>query len=148
MDLGAPTYILGGLLVGVLGECEGLGEGPWPFLQVADDEDQAERERHPRRHVEEPATINSGGWRSVCWWPLLAAEFAALENKKFSVELSGTLRCRTQRRPLTHGGYSRRRVIVKSISCASEHEFAVKSRTGFFSARSLRPRRFVQFLLL
>lgn len=57
------TYILGGLLVRILGEGEGLGEASRALLQVFDDEDQADRERHPRRHVEQPATINMMGWR-------------------------------------------------------------------------------------
>jgi len=47
-----PTYVLRGLLVRVLGECEALGEAAGSILELADDEDEAERERHPRRHVE------------------------------------------------------------------------------------------------
>jgi len=47
-----PTYVLRGLLVRILGECEALGEAAGPILELADDEDEAERERHPRRHVE------------------------------------------------------------------------------------------------
>ena len=59
------TYILGSLLVRIFGEGEGLREGARPFLQLPDDEDQADRERHPRRHVVQPATINMMGWRSL-----------------------------------------------------------------------------------
>lgn len=59
------TYILGSLLVRIFREGEGLGEGAWPFLQLSDDEDQTDRKRHPRRHVEQPATINMMGWRSL-----------------------------------------------------------------------------------
>ena len=59
------TYILGSLLVRIFGEGEGLREGARSFLQLSDDEDQADRERHPRRHVEQPATINMMGWRSL-----------------------------------------------------------------------------------
>lgn len=78
------TYILGSLLVRIFREGEGLGEGAWPFLQLSDDEDQTDRKRHPRRHVEQPATINMMGWRSLTLFtkPLCTYSFSLHACKK------------------------------------------------------------------
>lgn len=48
---------------------------------MADDEDQPDRERHPRRHVEQPATksISRGGARLG---PLPSASFRSMPGKK------------------------------------------------------------------